>query len=84
MGLNSFTNINYNRGAFSAGIRYESYLNPLSGYPTSFNGTWLGYRYASWKKDNLSVTVGNFYEQFGSGMILRNYEERNLGIDGLG
>ena len=81
MGLNSFANINYNRGAFSAGIRYETYLNPLSGYPTTFNGTGLGYRYFSWKKENLSITVGNFYEQFGSGMILRSYEERNLGID---
>lgn len=81
MGLNSFANINYNRGDFAAGIRYESYLNPLSGYPTTFNGTGLGYRYLSWKKEDLSVTVGNFYEQFGSGMILRSYEERNLGID---
>jgi len=81
MGLNSFANINYNRGDFAAGIRYESYLNPLSGYPTTYNGTGLGYRYLSWKKDKLGVTVGNFYEQFGSGMILRGYEERNLGID---
>ena len=42
MGLNSFANINYNRGDFAAGIRYESYLNPLSGYPTTFNGTAVG------------------------------------------
>lgn len=81
MGMNSFTNINYNRGDFAAGIRYESYLNPLSGYPTSFNGTGLGYRYISWRKEKLNITVGNFYEQFGSGLILRSYEERNLGID---
>jgi hypothetical protein len=27
------------------------------------------------------VTVGNFYEQFGSGVILRAYEERGLGYD---
>jgi hypothetical protein len=25
--------------------------------------------------------VGNFYEQFGSGLVFRAYEERNLGID---
>jgi hypothetical protein len=27
------------------------------------------------------VTAGSFYEQFGSGFILRAYEERSLGID---
>ena len=31
--------------------------------------------------DNLTVTAGNFYEQFGSGLILRSFEERTLGID---
>ncbi len=81
MGLNSFANVNYNRGSFSAGIRYESYLNPVEGYPSSFNGTGLGYRYANWKNKLLDVTIGNFYEQYGSGLILRAYEERNLGID---
>ncbi len=81
VGTNSFTNVNYSRGNFRAGIRYESYLNRMSGYPTSFEGTGLGYRYVNWKKDGLDVTVGNFYEQFGSGMILRAYESRNLGVD---
>ncbi len=81
MGMNSFANINYTRGNFAAGIRYESYLNPLEGYPTVFNGTGLGYRYASYRDDDVEVVIGNFYEQFGSGMILRAYEERNLGID---
>ena len=80
MGLNSFANVNYNKGNFSAGIRYESYLNPIEGYPTSFNGTGLGYRYANWKNKSLDVTIGNFYEQYGSGLILRAYEERNLGV----
>ena len=81
MGLNSFANINYTRGNFSAGVRYESYLNPIEGYPTSFKGTGLGYRYVNWRNKDLDVTVGNFYEQYGSGLILRTYEERNLGID---
>jgi len=81
MGLNSFANINYTRGNFTAGVRYESYLNPIEGYPTSFKGSGLGYRYVNWKNKDLDVTVGNFYEQYGSGLILRAYEERNLGID---
>ncbi len=80
-GFNGFANINYQKGDFRAGIRYESYLNTLEGYPVSFNGTGIGYRYLAWEKDKLGVTIGNFYDQFGSGMILRAYEERQLGID---
>ena len=33
------------------------------------------------ENDNVGVTIGNFYDQFGSGMIFRAYEERQLGID---
>lgn len=80
-GFNGFANVNYQKGDFRAGIRYESYLNTLEGYPTSFSGTGIGYRYLSWNSDNVGVTIGNFYDQFGSGMIFRAYEERQLGID---
>jgi hypothetical protein len=81
MGMNSFTNINYTRGNFRAGIRYETYLNPLEGYPSGFSGSGIGYRFASWKNEKIDITVGNFFEQFGSGMILRAYEEPNLGLN---
>ena len=81
LGANSFANINFNKGNFSAGVRLESYLNPLEGYPIGFNGSGIGYRYANWNNDGLDVTVGNFYDQFGSGMILRIWESRQLGID---
>lgn len=80
-GFNGFANVNYQKGDFRAGIRYESYLNTLEGYPSTFSGTGIGYRYISWNNDNLGVTIGNFYDQFGSGMIFRAYEERQLGID---
>ena len=36
-------------------------------------------RYADSPK--VDFTVGNFYEQFGSGIVLRAYEEWALGID---
>ena len=35
----------------------------------------------SWSDEDLELTIGNFYDQLGSGMILRTYEERQLGID---
>ena len=62
-------------------MRYESYLDPILGYPGRFRGSGVGYRYASYAKENFEVTLGNFYEQFGSGLLLRAYEERQLGID---
>ena len=82
-GYNAFANVLYNQGDFSAGIRYESYLNAVIGFPGRFKGTGLGYRFARYKDRDrgIDVTVGNFYDQFGSGLIFRAYEERNLGID---
>lgn len=79
--MNGFANINFTRDNFSCGVRYESYLNALQGFDTRYKGNGFGYRYASYTKDNLTVTVGNFYDQFGSGLIFRSYEERSLGVD---
>ena len=38
-GYNAFGNIIYTNGDFSAGMRFESYLNALNGYPDRFSGT---------------------------------------------
>lgn len=81
MRMNAFANVNYTRGAFKAGIRYESYLKPLLGFDSRYNGSGITYRYASYEIDDLEFTVGNFYEQFGTGLIFRSYEERGLGVD---
>jgi hypothetical protein len=79
--LNSFANVNYRNGFFKAGVRFESYLPSLLGYPQRFKGSGLGYRYAGFSSKMLEVTVGNFYDQFGSGMVFRSFEERQLGLD---
>ncbi|MBK8582052.1 MAG: hypothetical protein IPL86_09525 [Flavobacteriales bacterium] len=82
-GLNSWMNLNYRTGNFEAGARFESYEPALLGYPAgaAYNGTGVGYRYATFRKDGLEVTAGNFYEQFGQGLAFRTYEERALGVD---
>lgn len=82
-GYNAYGNLIYTRGGFSAGMRYESYMNAVLGFPGRFKGTGIGYRYARYADDErgVDITIGNFYEQFGSGMVLRSYEERALGID---
>lgn len=78
---NGFSNILITNGKFSAGLRYESYLNALQGFDARYTGNGITYRYASFVSDQLEVTVGNFYDQFGNGLIFRSYEERSLGYD---
>lgn len=79
--MNSYSNINYSLGGFKAGVRFESYLPAINGYPAFYSGSGIGYRYVEYTNDILSVTGGNFYEQFGSGMIFRSYEARGIGLD---
>ncbi len=79
--MNTYMNVNYQLGKFRTGLRFESYLPSIAGYPAFYGGTGIGYRYAQYAGDQLTVTAGNFFEQFGSGLIFRSYEERALGLD---
>jgi hypothetical protein len=81
--LNSYMNVFYTNGNFKAGMRIESYLPSILGYPTNFDGTGLGMRFVGYENDFIDITLGSFYEQFGSGMIFRAYEDRALGYDNL-
>lgn len=78
---NSALQLWWNYGRFTAGIRYEAYLNPLQGFDGRWRGQGIAFRSLSYNGDIFDVTVGNFYEQFGTALILRAYEERQLGID---
>ncbi|MFI5218690.1 MAG: DUF6029 family protein [Bacteroidia bacterium] len=78
---NSFLNLVYSSENFSAGIRYESFLNALQGFDTRYKGNTYLFRYASYTTDDFEITAGNFYEQFGYGLILRSYNEWGLGYD---
>ena len=78
---NGFGNINYIRGNFSAGMRYESYNPVMQGFDPRYQGAGVPYRYARYKAGNLDITAGNFYDQFGSGLMFRVYEERGLLYD---
>lgn len=81
--LQGFGNLIYTRGKFEAGVRFETYIPAFVGYPAGapWDGTGIGYRYAKYTDDRLEITVGNFYEQFGSGLVLRAWEDRGLGVD---
>ncbi len=78
---NGFMNLWYTKGNFTGGIRYENYLNVMQGFDSRYKGSGITFKFASYKNDKLEATAGNFYEQFGGGMVLRAYEERGLGYD---
>ena len=79
--MNGFLNLIYTKDRFTAGLRYEAYHNVLQGFDPGYAGTGIPFRYASYRGDRMEITAGNFYEQFGSGLIFRSYEERGLGVD---
>ena len=79
--MNSFGNFTYTYGKITAGVRFESYQSAILGFPNRFKGSGIGSRYIRYNMDNLDITVGNFYEQFGNGLCYRTYWEPNLGID---
>ena len=79
---NAWLNLNYTNGGFSTGARYEFYLFPLIDFQDiNYQGQGITHFFADYKNNFIQVTGGYFYEQFGQGLTLRAYEDRNLGID---
>ena len=54
---------------------------PLLGYDSDFGGHGISHLHVGATFDWGKVTIGDVYGQFGSGMILRLYEDRALGVD---
>jgi Family of unknown function (DUF6029) len=78
---NVFGNINYTKGKFSVGMRYETYNNVMQGFDSRYKGQGITNRFARYQDQLLDITVGNIYEQFGSGLIFRTYYEPGLLYD---
>lgn len=78
---NTFVELNATSKYVDAGARFEYLDHPLPGFEEDYAGWGVPYFYVKGKYKNAELTLGNFYEQFGSGFILRTYEERSLGID---
>lgn len=81
VGLNAYGNFNYTAGNFKAGMRFESYAPALLGFDRRYDQSGITFRYAQYFNDQIDITVGNFYEQFGNGLTLRAYWEWYLGLD---
>lgn len=80
---NNYFKLDYSLGKFTAGVQYETYLpSALLGYAPVYDGeNGIGTYYLNFKNETLDITGGYFYEQFGSGLILRSWEDRQLGIN---
>ena len=78
----NYITANYAYSHFKAGLQYEAFLpSPLLGYNPDLKGNKLATYYIDFKKNNLDITAGYFYDQFGSGLIFRAWEDRQIGIN---
>ena len=81
LGINGFGKVNYTNGNFSAGIRFEAFLPEMNGFRSELNGVGLANFFATYDNGFVGITVGDIYDQFGSGLVFRSYEEWSLGMD---
>lgn len=64
-----------------ARMRFEELSRPMPGHEAN-KGRGIPHIELTGRYGNIvDLTLGDFYDQFGSGIVLRSYEERNLGID---
>lgn len=83
-GGDAWLSLNYaNPGLdLSMGVRMDMFYNSNIHFPgTAFTGIGIGAFYIQKRAGKLDITGGYLYDQFGSGLTLRAYEERALGID---
>ena len=80
-GSNNYLKVDYYNDRFSAGVQMEAYAPVLLGFSSDLKGAALTNYYLSWTDDDFSVTAGTFYDQFGSGLLFRAWEDRALGLN---
>lgn len=79
---NTYADLHLRSKWVDAGVRLEYMDYPLPGFERDFEGWGVPHLYVKSQFGNgWEVTLGDFYDQFGSGFIFRAYEERSLGID---
>lgn len=78
---NTYVDLKLGSKFVDAGARFEYLEHPLPGFEPDLKGWGVPHVYVKGHYKNVELTVGDFYEQFGSGFVLRTYEERSLGID---
>ncbi len=80
--VDSWLTLDYNISGFNARTRFDLFNNSALFDPQkAYTGAGLGFWSLSKEIKGLTVTGGYFYDQFGSGIVYRAYEDRGLGID---
>ncbi|WP_425422908.1 DUF6029 family protein [Phaeodactylibacter xiamenensis] len=81
-GADAWLNLSYNNWGFDFGLRFDLFNNSNLLNPTgSFTGEGIGRWYVHKKVDKFDISVGYLYDQIGSGIIFRAFEQRPLLID---
>ena len=80
-GSNNYFRLDLTSRHIEAGLQAEYYPVPLRGYQNDLKGFGLPMGYIRYRTGSFDVLGGNFYEQYGSGLLLRSWEDRQLGIN---
>lgn len=80
-GSNNYLKLDYYNNRFTAGIQMEAYAPALVGYSSELKGVALTNYSVGWTDESFSVTAGTFYDQFGSGLLFRSWEDRAIGLN---
>jgi hypothetical protein len=75
-----YINLLYNYKMLTIGTRVELYNNAIPGL-YDYEGYGISNKFVQFQNNLVDITIGNFYEEFGSGLIFRTYSDPNLGID---
>lgn len=81
-GGEAWLNINVQYEGFTFGTRFDAFNNSNLQNPNdSYSGTGIGRWYIKKRIDKLELSAGYLYDQIGSGVIFRAFENRPLFID---
>ncbi|MFZ4544586.1 MAG: DUF6029 family protein [Saprospiraceae bacterium] len=81
-GAQSWFNLNYSNYGFDMGIRFDLFNNSNLLVPTqSYTAQGIGNWYIKKNVNKFNFAAGYIYDQIGSGIIFRAFEERPLAID---
>lgn len=81
---NSYLKLDYDFNNWSFGTQLEGYVpRAIMNYSPELDGFNIGTIYARYNNLDLGldVTAGHFYEQFGSGLLFRSWEDKQLGVN---
>ncbi|MEY4041421.1 MAG: DUF6029 family protein [Bacteroidia bacterium] len=72
----------YRIKGYSFVLRYDAFNNsPLLDPQSAYTNHGVGFWQINKSVDKLDITMGSFYDQFGTGILFRAYEQRQIGID---